>query len=249
MGLPQVTDDGPVRTITLDRPGQANALLPADIDTIAAAVRDAGERTRVIVLTGTGERAFGAGMHLDVFTGAAPGDGRAIITRLADCLATVRRSPVPTIARLNGACVGAAFELALACDLRVAHEGVRVGLPEVKLGIPSVVDAALLPHYLGAARAHELILTGDLYPVTALPGLVNRLVPAGPDAQQALDAAVADLAARVGAPTREVVAAQKGLFETWRNHPLDDAVALSVDVFAEVFALPATRDAIGRYRS
>jgi len=114
MGLPQVTDDGPVRTITLDRPGQANALLPADIDTIAAAVRDAGERTRVIVLTGTGERAFGAGMHLDVFTGAAPGDGRAIITRLADCLATVRRSPVPTIARLNGACVGAAFELALA---------------------------------------------------------------------------------------------------------------------------------------
>ncbi|MEV1295083.1 enoyl-CoA hydratase-related protein [Pseudonocardia sp. NPDC049635] len=244
MGLPLVADEGGVRTITLDRPAQANALHLADIDAIADAVRDADDGARVIVLTGTGDRAFGAGMHLDVFTGAAPGDGREIITRLADCLATVRRSPIPTIARLNGVCVGAAFELALACDLRVAHEGVRVGLPEVKLGIPSVVDAALLPHYLGPARAHELILTGDLYPVTELPGLVNRLVP-DPDA---LGPAVADLAARLAGPTREVVAAQKALFETWRNHGIDESARASIDVFAEVFALPATRDAISAYR-
>ncbi|MBC3192689.1 enoyl-CoA hydratase/isomerase family protein [Pseudonocardia sp. C8] len=245
-GLPRVHDDGGVRTITLDRPEQANALRLEDADAIAAAVRDAGAETRVIVLTGAGDRAFGAGMHLDVFREAAPEDGRAIISRLAECLRAVRTAPVPTIARLNGVCIGAAFELALACDVRVAHAGVRVGLPEVKLGIPSVVDAALLPRLLGP-KAYEVILTGDLYPLPELGAdrLVNRLV-ATPDE---LDAAVADLAARLAAPTPEVLAAQKGLFETWRNRGIADAVDASVDVFAEVFALPATRDAIGRYRS
>lgn len=247
MGLPRVRDDDTVRTITLDRPEQANALRLEDLDAIAGAVTGAGDRIRVIVLTGAGDRAFGAGMHLDVFRDAGPDEGRALISRVADCLDAVRRSPVPTIARLNGACVGAAFELALACDVRVARAGVRVGLPEVKLGIPSVVDAALLPHYLGPALAHELILTGDLRPIDELGAgrLANRVVddPAG------LDAAVADLAARLAVGTREVVAAQKGLFETWRNRGVADSVRASVDVFAEVFALPATREAIHRYRS
>ena len=245
-GLPLVHDDGGVRTITLNRPEQANALRLEDVDALAAAVREAGEGTRVIVLTGAGERAFGAGMHLDVFRDAAPEDGRAIISRLAECLRIVRTAPVPTIARLNGACIGAAFELALACDVRVAHTGVRVGLPEVKLGIPSVVDAALLPHLLGPTLAHELILTGDLYTLPELGAdrLVNRLV----ESPQELDAAVAGLAARLAAPTREVIAAQKGLFETWRNRGIRGSVDASVDVFAEVFALPVTRDAIGGYR-
>lgn len=246
MGLPRVHDDGAVRTITLNRPEQANALELDDLDAIAAAVRDAGAATRVIVLTGAGDRAFGAGMQLEVFRSAAPDQGRAVISRVAACLDAVRRSPIPTIARLNGACVGAAFELALACDVRVAHAGVRVGLPEVKLGIPSVADAALLPDFLGPAMAHELILTGDLYTLDELgPGrLVNRLV-AG---QEDLDAAVADLADRLAAPTREVIAAQKGLFETWRNRGIADSVRTSVDVFAEVFAEPATRTAIEAYR-
>lgn len=246
MGLPLVHDDGPVRTITLDRPEHANALRLDDVEAIGAAVRGIGPDTRVIVFTGSGERAFGAGMHLEVFTTAAPGAGRAIITGLADTLDVVRRAPVATIARLNGVCLGAAFELALACDVRVAHTGVVVGLPEVKLGIPSVVDAALLPDLLGASLAHEMILTGDPYPVDGPAGrLVNRLVDGPGD----LDAAVHDLAGRLAAPTREVVAAQKALFETWRNRGIADGVAASVDVFAEVFELPATRDAIAAYRS
>lgn len=245
-GLPLVHDDGGVRTVTLNRPDQANALRLEDVDAIAAAVRDAGEQIRVIVVTGAGDRSFGAGMHLDVFRDAAPGDGRAIISRLAGCLRTVRTAPIPTIARLNGACLGAAFELALACDLRVAHAGVRVGLPEVGLGIPSVVDAALLPHFLGPALAHELILTGDLYTLDELGAdrLVNRLVGT-PDE---LDGAVAELTARLAVPTREVLAAQKGLFETWRNRGIRDSVEASVEVFARVFALPVTREAIARYR-
>lgn len=245
MGQPLVRDDGPVRHITLDRPEHANALRLADLDVIGDAVAGIGPQTRAIVLTGSGDRAFCAGMHLDTFRDAAPGDGRAIISRVGSCLDAVRRCPVATIARLNGACVGAAFEMVLACDVRVAHPGVRVGLPEVKVGIPSVVDAALLPAFIGPSKAHELILTGDLYPIDELgpDRLVNRLVPA-----EQLDEAVADLCARLTAPTAEVIAAQKGLFETWRNRGIRDSVTASIDVFAEVFAQPATRAAIQAYR-
>lgn len=245
MALPLIRDDGPVRHITLDRPEQANALRLEDLDAIADAVTGIGPTTRAIVITGAGDRAFAAGMHLDTFRDAAPSDGRAIISRVGACLEAVRRCPVATVARINGVCVGAAFELVLACDVRVAHPGVRVGLPEVKLGIPSVADAALLPAFLGPALAHELILTGDLYTLDELgPGrLMNRVVP-----PEQLDDAVADLCARLTAPTATVVAAQKGLFETWRDSGISDSVATSIDVFAEVFADPSTRTAIEAYR-
>lgn len=245
MGLPLVHDDGPVRRITLDRPEQANAMRLEDLDAVAEAVTEIGPGTRAIVFTGSGDRAFGAGMHLDTFRDAAPGDGLALISRVGACLDAVRRCPVATVARLNGVCVGAAFELVLACDVRVARPGVRVGLPEVKVGIPSVVDAALLPAFLGPSKAHELILTGDLYTLEELgtDRLVNRMVAA-----EELDAAVADLCARLSAPTAEVIAAQKGLFETWRNTGIAGSVTTSLEVFAEVFALPATRAAIEEYR-
>jgi enoyl-CoA hydratase len=245
MGSPKVVDDGQVRRITLDRPENANAMLADDVDALGEAVRGIGPDVRAVVITGSGDRSFCAGMHLDTFRDMEPSGGRAFISRVASMLDAVRRCPVATVARLNGTCVGIAFELALACDVRVAHPGVRVGLPEVKLGIPSIADAALLPSFLGPSLAHELILTGDLYTLDELgpSRLVNRLVP-----PERLDEAVDDLVARLTAPTREVVAAQKGLFETWRNHGIADSVTASIDVFGDVFADPATRDAIDRYR-
>jgi enoyl-CoA hydratase/carnithine racemase len=121
---------------------------------------------------------------------------------------------------------------------------VRLGLPEVKLGVPSVVDAALLPAFVGLSRAREMILTGDLYELDAFgPGFANRV--AGPDE---LAGATRELLAKVTAPTREVVAAQKALFETWLEHGISTSVATSVDVFADVFAQPATRAAVAAYR-
>jgi len=245
MGSPRVEDDGTVRRITLDRPECANAMYADDVDALGEAVRGIGPDIRAVVITGHGGTSFCAGMHLDTFRNMEPAGGRAFISRVAAMLDAVRRCPVATVARLNGTCVGVAFELALACDVRVAHPGVRVGLPEVKLGIPSIADAALLPSFLGPALAHELILTGDLYTLDELgpSRLINRLVPPGE-----LDDAVDDLVARLSAPTREVIAAQKGLFETWRNHGIADSVTASIDVFGDVFADPATRQAVDGYR-
>jgi enoyl-CoA hydratase len=245
MGQPLITDENGIRWITLDRPEIRNALHADDLARITAAVTGIGDSVQAIVLTGSGERAFSAGMHIDTFASAAPDDGRAIITGVRDCIGAIRRAVVPTVAMINGYCIGAAFEMALACDLRVAHPGVRFGLPEVRLGIPSVVDAALLHHYVGLSKAKEIILTGDLYPVSefAAEGLINRIVEPGQ-----LRAATLELLGSVTAHTRDVIAAQKGLFETWLNHGLQHSIDASVDVFADVFRAPATSAAIAQYR-
>jgi enoyl-CoA hydratase len=245
MGQPIITDEDDVRWITLDRPEIRNALYTDDLARITEAVTGIGESVNAIVLTGSGERAFSAGMHISTFAVAAPEDGRAIISGVRDCIGAIRRAPVPTVAMINGFCIGAAFEMALACDLRVAHPGVRFGLPEVKLGIPSAVDAALLHHYVGLSKAREIILTGDLYPVTefAAHGLANRIVEPAK-----LRAATLELLGSVTASTREVIAAQKDLFETWLNHGLQHSIDTSVEVFADVFRAPATAAAVARYR-
>jgi enoyl-CoA hydratase/carnithine racemase len=244
VGLPLVEDEGAVRWIMFDRPSILNAFTLEDLGVIGDAVRQVGPEIRAIVLTGVGERAFSAGMHVETFRDVSPGAGRRIIDQVGDCLGAIRLAPIATVAMVNGYCLGAAFEMALACDVRVAHPEVRFGLPEVRLGIPSVVEAALLPRYVGLSRAREMILTGGMYTAADLPlGFVNRLVPA-----DRLRGATEDILRALTTPTREVIAAQKALFETWLNSGLAESIETSKQLFAEVFDLPATRAAIARYR-
>lgn len=107
-----------------------------------------------------------------------------------------------------------------------------------------MVESALLHHYVGLSKAKEIILTGEMYPVNEFvaQGLVNRTVePAR------LRAATLELLQSVTACTREVLAAQKSLFETWLNHGLQHGIYTSVDVFADVLRAPATTESIARY--
>ena len=241
-----VHDEHGIRTIVLNRPEVLNALTLEDLAAIQEAVEEAGdsEAIRGLVLTGAGDRAFSAGMHVDTFRDAARDAGREIIGRVGDCVGAIRLCPVPTVAMVNGYCLGAAFEIALAADVRVAVPDARFGLPEVRLGIPSVIDAALLLHHIGLSKAKEMLLTGDLYSADELPpGLVNRTAPAG-----ALRQAADELLTALTASTPEVIAAQKSLVETWLNVGLQEGIEASKDVFGEVFAEPGTAEAIARYR-
>jgi len=165
---------------TLDRP-PLNLFEP----TLIHAVREsfdalaADRSTRVAILLGAG-RAFTAGMDVRVLRDLDVGRARVLISELHDAIAAVHRAPFPVIAAVNGACLGAGFELALACDLRVAAAGAVFGLPEVRVGVPSVIQAALLPPMIGPGRAAEMLLTGA--PITAATalawGLVNRVASA-----------------------------------------------------------------------
>lgn len=234
-----------IRFIRFDRPEALNALRMPDLAETARLVGDPGPDVRALVFTGTGERAFSAGMHVAEFHDLGPAGARALISDLRDLIAAVRTAPIPTAAMINGYCLGGAFELALACDLRISVDSAEFGLPEVKVGIPSVIDAALLQQHVGLSLAKELILTGDLYPAAVLErrGLLNRVVP-----RERLAAETAELLARVSRHSPTALASQKRLFEVWQNTSLRDGIEASVDEFATVFAAPETAEAIRRYR-
>lgn len=237
------TDD--VLHVTFDRPEKRNALRRVDIDEVAALLDD--RDLRAVVFRGAGDRAFSAGVDIGEFLALdGPDAARSFITALRDLLAAVRTVPAVTICAVDGYCLGGAFELALAADLRVVTTRARFGLPEVRLGIPSVIDAALLQQFVGLGHAKEMILTGDVHPADAPQVAALCARPVAPDD---LEPAVADLLARVAGHTRTVVAAQKRLFETWQSTPLAAGAARSVDEFAGVFAAADTRAALAAYRS
>ena len=232
-----VRDEDGVRWITFNRPEKLNALTVDDLDAVTGALTDSSVRSRAAVITGAGQRAFSAGMHLDVFRDLTPAAARTLITKVRDFTASVRLATFPTISAINGHCLGAAFELALATDLRIAADHATVGLPEIKVGIPSVVDAALLQQYVGLSKAKELILTGDLYPVSEMEryGLFNAVVPA-----DALLEETHRMLNRVAVWTPTATAAQKRLFELWQNAPLSESIEASVEIFAQVFSASET---------
>lgn len=224
---------------TLDRP-PLNLLEPGLIrglrETFAALAAD--RAVRVAIVTGAG-RAFTAGMDVTVLRDLDPARARALITALHDAIEAVHGAPFPVIAAVNGPCLGAGFELALACDLRVAAAGAPLGLPEVRVGVPSVIQAALLPPLVGPGRAAELLLTGE--PVTAERarewGLVNEVVPA-----ERVGAAAEALAARILAAGPEAVRLQKALIVRWRETDLGSAVRGGIDAFTAAYATGEPRE-------
>jgi enoyl-CoA hydratase len=239
-----VRREGTTLYVTLDRPATLNALRPADIGALRSAM-ELDADVRAVVFRGAGGRAFTAGMHVDAFEGLTPDTARAFMVGLREMIAAVRTAPVATICAVDGYCLGAGFELALACDLRVATTRSTFGLPEIKVGIPSVVDAALLSQYVGLSLAREMILGGGLYPVERFTasGLCNAVVE-----PRELEQAVAGWVGRVGGHTRTATAAQKRLFEVWQNTGLADGTSISVEEFAAVFAADETQAELAAYR-
>ncbi len=226
-----------VRWISFARPDKLNALTVDELREATSLLRD--DRPRAAVFTGEGQRAFSAGMHVDSFRGLDPTSASALITEVRDFVAAARTAEFPTVCAVNGYCLGAAFELALSCDVRVAVEHAAFGLPEIAVGVPSVIDAALLQQYVGLGKAKEMILTGRLYPVQEVPALANTVVSPEelvPRTQSFVDDMVRH--------SPVAVAAQKRLFETWQNRGLSDGAEASIQEFAGVFAFDETADRV-----
>lgn len=226
--------------VTLDRP-PLNLIVPELIAELRAAfealARDPD--VRVAVVTGAG-RAFTAGMQVQVLRDLNPATAKALIASLHEAIHAVHDAPFPTLAMVNGPCLGAGFELAMACDLRVAAAGAQLGLPEVKVGAPSVIEAALLPALVGPGRAAEMLLTGDSVAAEqALAwGLVNRVAP-----PEELVAVTTALAEKILACAPPAIRLQKELMVRWRNTDLASAVRLGIDAFARNYATGEGREA------
>jgi len=195
VSLVDVERRGAVEVLRLNRP-PVNALGRELLDALFHAAEEAGRdpSARAVVITG-GTRAFSAGADVRELAELAEGGAREFIQhgqRVMDELARLNR---PTVAAIEGYCLGGGLELALACHVRIAASGAELGLPEIKLGIlPGFGGTQRLPRLVGSANALELMLTGDsIAPERALAiGLVSRVVASG----EALQAAV-ELATRI----------------------------------------------------
>jgi len=175
--------DGSIAILTLNRPEAGNSLSPelrADLGT-ALADLDEDPVVNAVVLTAAGDRIFCAGMDLKAFSATGEA-GVAADPRSASAQEALFAGdyPKPVVAAVNGAAVGGGFELVLACDLALAAEHARFGLPEVKRGLFPAGAGTLLPTRIPLAVALEMGLTGELITASraAELGLVNRVVPA-----------------------------------------------------------------------
>src|SRR5438067_3768188 len=230
---------GDVVWCALDRPPLnlfEPGLIAALRATFEALARDAAIRAAVV--TGRG-RAFTAGMDVRVLHGLDAASARALITELCAAIDAVHRAPFPVLAAVNGACLGGGFELALACDLRVASAGAIFGLPEVRVGVPSVIQAALLPPLIGPGRAAELLLTGaTIGAEQALAwGLLNRVVE-----REGLDAAIDAFVTTIVACAPNAVRLQKELIVRWRESDLPSAGRAGIPAFASAYATGEPRE-------
>ena len=202
--------------------------LDSALDEVAA---DANITT--IVLQGAGERAFSAGVDLREARELTPPAAEEFIRTLHRIIRKVLSLRMPVIAAINGPCLGGALELILACDIKIASEDATFGLPEVLVGIPSVIEASLLPKTIGLGRARRLIMTGET--VTAQEaldmGLVDQAVPNDAVHEVALEATE-----KFRNISPKVMAAQKDIFVKWLDMGDEESAEYSIKVFAEGFA-------------
>jgi enoyl-CoA hydratase/carnithine racemase len=222
-----VRRDGGVVTVSIDNAARLNCLGTPQITAFIEAVEALADdpELRVLTVTGEGERAFMGGADLLELGELDPQRARAFLTRIHRMCKVLRDLPVPVIARVNGYCLGAGLEVMAACDLHIASDNAVFGMPEVRIGLPSVVEAALLPQLIGWGRTKLLVYTGDTIDArTALAwGLVEKVVPASE-----LDAAVGAWARSIVESGPKAIRLQKELIREWEAMPVSDAIEAGI---------------------
>lgn len=190
------------------------------------------ERLRALVLTGAGDRAFIGGADINEMASLDIKSARDFISQLHGACRALRELPVPVIARISGYCLGAGLEIAASCDLRLASDHSTFGMPEVRVGIPSVIEAALLPRLIGWGKTAELIYTGESIPAPeALAcGLIQRVVPC-----DQLDQAVERWTHAIMQAGPRAIRLQKELIRDWERLPIDQAIERGIDSFAAAY--------------
>jgi enoyl-CoA hydratase len=213
-----------VARIFLNRPEKANALNSAMLSALADALESLDrEALRVVVIAGRG-RNFCGGADASELKALIPANAAVFVEKIHHACKAIRELPVPVVARLHGAVIGAGLEIAAACDLRVAAEGTKFSMPEVRLGIPSVVEAALLPRLMGSGRAAWLVLTGE--PIDARRALEWGLIEEIGAGENLLD--------RLRSNDQQALRLQKQLLQLWEEAPLATSIAASIERFAQI---------------
>jgi enoyl-CoA hydratase len=226
---------GRVAVLTINRPDKLNALSSRVHSEGVAALDDIrhDDEVRVVVITGSGEKAFIAGADISEFEGQTPMTQRAGFNERT-LFNSIDTFPKPVIAMVNGFCLGGGNELAMACDIRMASETARFSQPEINLGIMCGGGGTQrLPRLVGEGRAMEMVLTGDMIDAEAAErfGLVNHVFPAAD-----LEAETMKLAEKISekAPIALQLSKEAVKFATRSN--LDEGLRREIDLFAICFS-------------
>ena len=238
--------DGGVATVTVNRPDKRNALnsqVRADILMALDYLRDDAS-VRVVVFTGAGDKAFVAGADIGEFAERTPLEQREAMTgrRVFDEIAAF---PKPTIAMINGFCLGGGCELALACDVRVASDAAKLGQPEINLGIiPGGGGTQRLPRVVGTGQAMRLILSGEIVDAAeALRiGLVDVVHPAA-----ALRGRTMELARGMAAKSPVALRMAKAAVRAAAEMPLAAGLAYETELFVTCFGSDDKREGVAAF--
>ena len=228
--------DGGVATVTFNRPAVLNALNAQTIGELRQVLLDlqVDDAVRVVVLTGSGEKAFVAGADINELAVQTPASGRDLARAGQAVLDLIESLGKPVIAAINGFALGGGCELALACTLRIAAESARLGQPEINLGIiPGGGGTQRLTRLVGEGKAMEMILTGEIVDAnTAFKiGLVNHVVPAAQ-----LEAKTMDIANRIADKSPIALQLAKEAVKIASRSTLDEGLRREVDLFALCFS-------------
>jgi enoyl-CoA hydratase len=233
--------------LTLNRPGQLNAVDVEVCQRLREVVNEAeaSASARCLVITGSG-RAFSAGADIGALEAMGSGmEFAAFIEQMATTYGLLEQSPLPSVAAINGAALGGGLELALACDFRIAAPGIRLGVPEVKLGLlPGAGGTQRLPRLVGLAAARRMLMTGA--PVDSSRALAVGLVDEV--TEDALSAAKA-LASQLAAAPPRALAAAKRLLRTFDTGQLDGGIAAERAEVAMLFDEPDRIEGIAAFRA
>lgn len=227
------TQDGITR-ITVNRPKALNALNRATLVELDRALQDLPSGTRVLVLTGAGEKSFVAGADITEMSAMSATEANAFSALGHRALSRIEALTVPVIAEVNGYALGGGCELMLACDFAIASDNARFGQPEVGLGVtPGFGGTTRLVRRIGEARARQLLFTGEQVSATDAQsmGLVNQVVPAA-----GLRDRVTELAQKIVKNAPLAVAYAKRLAIAAKETDLSTANLLEQQVFGLCFA-------------
>lgn len=227
-------DRGGVTWLTVNRPDKLNVLNSALMVELAQILRTLTDDLdlRAVVITGAGDRSFVGGADIGEMAALDPTSARAFITRLHGVMAAIRDLPVPVIARINGYCLGGGMELAAACDFRIAADNAKFGMPEVRVGLPSVIEAVLLPHLVGWGRTRWLLMTGEMIDAATAHqwGFVEFLTK-----PEDLDAVLDRSVRAIVESGPHAIRTQKMLIRSWESLAPADAIAQTIPVFGDSF--------------
>lgn len=228
------TPRGRIGRIVLSNERKRNAVSPGVIRELRQACEHLAndDALRVVVVSGAGDKAFAAGADLRTLAGLTPETARTYITGLHRAMDALRAMPVPVIGRLRGHCIGAGMEIAAACDFRAGDTSVVIGMPEVRVGIPSVIEAMLLPGLIGWGKTREMLLTGvnaSAKEAVAM-GFLQRLCDPAE-----LDATVDTWVEAILDSGPRAVRSQKALLRQWEHLSLADGIDISIDYFADAY--------------